>query len=68
MTVPHTRHETVKLCSGYGNDNIKRELPLQLESLFSMAMYDMDFLDQEHQQPEQQQDLEPLSASTQFSF
>jgi hypothetical protein len=62
------QHETVKVCSGYDNDTSKRELHLQPESLFSMAMYDMDSLGQQQQHPEQKQDLEPLPVNTQFSF
>jgi hypothetical protein len=62
MTVPH-QHQRVKALKN------KRELSLQDESLFSAAMYDMDSIDQQHhQQLEQQQDLEPLPASTQFTF
>jgi hypothetical protein len=63
MTVPR-QHLTG--CSGYGNDkNNKRELSLQPESLFSMAMYDMDYLSQ---QQLQQQDLEPLPANAEPAF
>jgi hypothetical protein len=48
----------VKVCSGYGNNN-KREFSLQPESLFSVAIYDMDHARGQHQQD----DLEPLPAN-----
>jgi hypothetical protein len=75
VTVPH-QHQTVKVCSDYFgniNSNNKRDfLSLQPESLFSMAMYDMDTLShqmQQHQhQLEKQQDLEALPAKVQFAF
>jgi hypothetical protein len=56
-TVPH-QHQTVKVCPDYGNHN-KREFSLQAESLFSVAMYDMDSLGQQ-----QQLQLESLPANT----
>jgi hypothetical protein len=67
MTAPH-QHQTVKVCPGYGNDN-KRELSLQAESLYSIAMYDMDSLGQQQRQHlEQQQDMEPLPVDMETAF
>jgi hypothetical protein len=56
---------TVKVCDGYGKNN-KQDYSLKPESLFSMAIYDMD-----HSRGRQQQDyLGPLPANayTQPSF
>jgi hypothetical protein len=61
-TVPH-QHQTVKVCSGYGDDT-KRKMSFPAESLFSMAIYDMDSLGQQ----QQQQDMEPLPANMHVSI